>query len=88
METLIGFMIGYVVGTRQGRDGLRKVRDSVDAIRNSPEVSQMVSGGISVAGSMVKQVLSGGAGPLIANVIDAVSRKTDEMFGDEDRDAA
>lgn len=88
METLIGFMVGYVVGTRQGRDGLRTVRQSVDAIRHSPEVRELLSGGVSVAGGMAKQLLSGGAGPMIANVVDTVSRKADEMLGDEGRHAA
>lgn len=83
METLIGFMVGYVLGTRQGRDGLRAVRQSVEAIRNSPEARELLAGGVSVAGSMAKQLLSGGAAPMIANVVGVVSRKADEMLGDE-----
>jgi hypothetical protein len=89
METLIGFAIGYVVGTRQGRDGLRKARESFDAIRTSPEVRQLVATGASIAGSTMKQLLSGGAGPMLSGVMEAVSRKANEMMGDgEDRRAA
>lgn len=89
METLIGFVIGYVVGTRQGRDGLAKARESVDAIRTSPEVRQLVATGASIAGGTLKQLLSGGAGPMLSGVVEAVSRKANEMLGDtEDRRAA
>ena len=89
METVIGFVVGYLVGTRQGRDGLRKARDSFDAIRTSPEVQQLVSTGMSIAGSTMKQLLSGGAGPMISGVVEAVSRKANEMMGDTgDRRAA
>jgi hypothetical protein len=89
METLIGFAIGYLIGTRQGQDGLRKVRDSVEAIRNSPEVRQMLVGGASVAGSMAQQMLGGGAGAVLGGVVETLARKaTDAMSGTEDRKAA
>ncbi|MCA1654962.1 MAG: hypothetical protein LC635_00505 [Pseudonocardiaceae bacterium] len=82
METLIGFVIGYVVGSRQGRDGLQKARESFDAIRSSPEVQQLMATGVSIAGTTMKQLLSGGAGPMISGVVDAVSRKATEIMGD------
>lgn len=88
METLIGFAIGFVVGTRQGKDGLRTLRRSFDAIRTSPEVRELLSGGVAVAGSMARQVLTGGAGPVLASVVEAVSHKAGEMFGDDERRAA
>lgn len=89
METLIGFVIGYMVGTRQGRDGLQKTRESFDAIRSSPEVRQLVATGASIAGSTMKKLLSGGAGPMLGGVVEAVSRKANEMMGDgEDHRAA
>jgi hypothetical protein len=82
METLIGFAIGYLVGTRQGREGLRNARDSVDAIRRSPDVQQLVSSGVSMAGATVKQLMSGGAGPMLAGAVDALSRKANELMAD------
>ena len=36
METLIGFIAGYLVGTREGKAGLARLRESVDSIRRSP----------------------------------------------------
>lgn len=82
METLIGFAIGYLVGTKQGRDGLAKVRESLDAIRNSPDVRQMVVAGAAVAGSAVRQVLGGGAGAMFTGAVEALARKaSDAMSG-------
>ena len=81
METLIGFVIGYVVGTRQGREGLQKAREALDAIRNSDEVRQMVVTGAAVAGGAVKQVLGGGAGAVLTGVVDALSRKAADVLG-------
>lgn len=76
METAIGFVIGYYVGTRQGREGLQRAKESLDAIRNSPDVRQAVSVGTSMAGSAVKQVLSGRGGALITDALDAVTALT------------
>ena len=55
METVIGFIAGYLVGTSQGRAGLAKVRSSVEAIRTSPELRRLASDGAGIAGAVVKQ---------------------------------
>jgi hypothetical protein len=41
METVIGFIVGYLVGTSHGRAGLAKVRTSAEAIRTSPELRRL-----------------------------------------------
>lgn len=74
METLIGFAVGYLVGTRQGREGLAKARESVQAIRNSPEFRRLVLTGVSVAGSAVRQVLGGGVGAALTAAVEAAVR--------------
>ena len=33
METIVGFVAGYLVGTREGRDGLDRLRSSWHSIR-------------------------------------------------------
>lgn len=89
METLIGFAVGYLVGSQQGRDGLAKMRESVDAIRNSPEARKLALTAASVAGSAVKTVLSGGAGAVISGAVEALSRRAaDTLSGLDDRRAA
>ena len=47
MEALIGFAVGYWVGTRQGRQGLQKALDSAQAIWASPETKRLLSEGLS-----------------------------------------
>ena len=41
METIIGFVAGYLVGTREGKDGLERLKTSWRAITSSPEVRKM-----------------------------------------------
>lgn len=72
METLIGFAVGYVVGTQQGRDGLRRMQETIEAIRSSDEVRMAVITGASIAGSAVRQALGSGAGALASGAADAV----------------
>ena len=47
MEVVIGFAVGYWVGTRQGRQGLQKALDSAQAIWASPETKRLLSEGLS-----------------------------------------
>jgi len=47
VEALIGFAVGYWVGTRQGRQGLQKALDSAQAIWASPETKRLLSEGLS-----------------------------------------
>ena len=54
MEVVIGFAVGYLVGTRQGRQGIQHALDSAQAIWASPETKRLLSEGLtafeSVAG--------------------------------------
>ena len=45
MEVLIGFAVGYWVGTRQGR-GLQNALDSAQAIWASPETKRLLGDGL------------------------------------------
>jgi hypothetical protein len=72
METVIGFAVGFMVGTQQGRDGLAKLRDSWNAISTSPEVRQAVATGVSMAGTTARQLMNGGAGKLLSGAIEKV----------------
>lgn len=72
METLIGFAVGYVVGTQQGKDGLRRVQESIEALRSSEDVRAALITGASIAGSAVRQVLGNGAGAIASGAADAL----------------
>jgi hypothetical protein len=50
MEVLIGFAVGYWVGTRQGREGLERTMDSVRAIAARPETRRLLGVGRSAGG--------------------------------------
>ena len=49
METIIGFVAGYLTGVSEGREGMQRARKSLDAIRTSPEVRRMVADGVGLA---------------------------------------
>jgi hypothetical protein len=73
METIIGFIAGYMVGTRHGRAGLDKVRSSVEAIAASPELRRLATDGAGVAGvvlqSATRRRLSGAAGEVAGRLM-------------------
>jgi len=48
VEVVLGFAVGYWVGTRQGRKGLQRALDSAQAIWASPETRKLLSEGLTV----------------------------------------
>jgi hypothetical protein len=76
METIVGFVAGYLVGTREGRDGLERMRSSWHSIRTSPEVRKLAGDAISLA-EMVMRERSGRAsiGGAVGNVTDMLMRR-------------
>jgi len=76
METIVGFVAGYLVGTREGKDGLERMRSSWHSIRTSPEVRKLAADAISLVDSAVRQ-RSGRAsiGSAVGNVTDMLVRR-------------
>ena len=77
MEVVIGFAVGYLVGTRQGRQGMQHALDSAQAIWASPETKRLVSEGLSafetVAGPAIDRMgakSSSRRAALISTVVD------------------
>ena len=60
MGTIIGFVAGYLVGTREGKAGLERLKTSWNAIRTSPEVRKLAGDAMSVAEQAVRRVPVGG----------------------------
>lgn len=75
METMIGFAIGYYVGTRLGPQGLAKARESIEAIRKSPQTRELLATAYAAARPLVKQLASGGAGAMVTGAVDEISRR-------------
>jgi hypothetical protein len=57
LEVVIGFAVGYLVGTRQGRQGLQQALDSAQAIWESPETKRALGEGLTAFGAVASPVL-------------------------------
>ena len=76
METIVGFVAGYLVGTREGKDGLDRLRSSWHSIRTSPEVRKLAAEAVSMAELAVRQVSgAGGLGGTVGDVRDMLIRR-------------
>jgi len=78
METIVGFVAGYLVGTQQGREGLDRLRSSWNSIRTSPEVRRLAGEAVTVAEMAVRRASSGGFGGLggtVGGVTDILVRR-------------
>ncbi len=56
MEVVIGFAVGYWVGTRQGRQGLQHALESAQAIWASPETRRLLGEGLSAAAPVMDRL--------------------------------
>ena len=78
MEVVLGFAVGYYIGTRQGRKGLQDAIESAQAIMASPETRRFLGETIntleSVAGPAMERMgrrsRSGNRAALIGSVVD------------------
>jgi hypothetical protein len=52
VEVVIGFAVGYWVGTRQGRQGLQNALESAQAIWAHPETRRLLGEGLSAVETM------------------------------------
>jgi hypothetical protein len=55
METVVGFVVGYLVGANEGKGGVERLKASITAIISSPEARKLIGEAISVAEPIVKQ---------------------------------
>ena len=76
METIIGFVAGYLVGSRDGREGLERLRTSWRAIRTSPEVHRLVADTVVVAESTLRRAATGGLSGTVHTVSDLISSRS------------
>jgi len=85
VEVVIGFAVGYYIGTRQGRKGLQEAIESAQAIMASPETRRFVGEAMNtfetVAGPAMERVRSrsgsGNRAALFGSVVDElIERRT------------
>jgi len=78
VEVVIGFAVGYYIGTRQGRKGLQEAIESAQAIMASPETRRFLSEAMNtfegVAGPAMQRMgrksNSGNRAALFGSVVD------------------
>jgi hypothetical protein len=79
METIVGFVAGYLAGCREGQAGLRRLRQEVYAIRISPEARRLVAEALMYAGAAVRQVAASrgasGLGGTIGSITDTLAQR-------------
>lgn len=56
METLVGFAVGYYVGTKDGREGLARLVESWKEIRKRTHLKDLVGGAIGAIAPIAKEV--------------------------------
>jgi hypothetical protein len=57
METVVGFVAGYLAGCRDGEEGLARLRESLKAIRDSPEARRMAGEAVALAGGVLQRAV-------------------------------
>lgn len=62
METVIGFVVGYLVGAQEGKSGLERLKASVASIASSPEARRLVGEAMAMAQPVVQKATSAGLG--------------------------
>jgi hypothetical protein len=55
MGTMIGFAMGYMLGTRAGERGWEELRESWKTISTSGEMRDLLSGGLALARDLLRQ---------------------------------
>jgi hypothetical protein len=60
METVIGFVVGYLVGANEGKGGVERLKASITAIISSPEAHRLIGEAMSVAEPVVRQASKAG----------------------------
>jgi hypothetical protein len=78
METIIGFVAGYLTGVSEGREGMKRARKSLDAIRTSPEMRRLVADGVGLAQGILGRIAKGGLTGAIGGVTELITGGTGE----------
>jgi len=56
METLVGFAVGFLVGTKEGKEGRDKILQSWSAIKESGQFKRIVDGALGLALPIAKDL--------------------------------
>jgi hypothetical protein len=89
VEVVLGFAVGYWIGTRQGRKGWQEALDSAQAIWASPETKRLLGEALTVleaaAGPAMERL---GGGKSSRNRVALLGSVVDELIERRSRRAA
>lgn len=85
MQTIVGFVIGYLVGAQEGKDGAKRLRSSFEAIKSSPEVRRLAGQAFSLAEQVTERTTARGLTTVGETVVRAI---TERVAGGRQEDSA
>jgi hypothetical protein len=88
VEVLLGFAVGYWIGTRQGRKGLQEALDSAQAIWASPETRRLLGEGLTVLEAAAGPAMGRLGGKSSGNRVALLGSVIDELIERRSRRAA
>jgi hypothetical protein len=88
VEVVIGFAVGYLVGTRQGRKGMLEALDSAQAIWTSPETRRLLGEVLSGAQTLAGPVIERAGGKQGGRRVALIGTVVDELIERRSRRAA
>ena len=87
VEVVLGFVVGYLVCTRQGREGLQKALDSAQAIMASDETRRLLGEGLSAATPLANLLGKGGKRTSLAVIRGVIEELVDRRADQQARAA-
>ncbi|HEY7280117.1 MAG TPA: hypothetical protein VID47_00880 [Actinomycetota bacterium] len=86
MEVIAGFIVGYLIGTKQGREGYEKLVDAWKSISQSEEFRGLLSSAISIGGAALQQGLDRTPGGQFATgAAEAIVGRARDVVGQRSR---
>jgi hypothetical protein len=76
METILGFVAGYLAGCNDGKDGAKRLRESIETIVSSDEVRRLTAEALTMAQALVRQAAANrGLGDTVGTVSDLLAHR-------------
>jgi hypothetical protein len=75
VETIIGFVAGYLAGSQDGKDGVARIRSSLTAIRNSGEVRRLSAEAFTFVERTVRQAAGASLSETFGTATDILARR-------------
>jgi hypothetical protein len=81
METIVGFVVGYLAGVQDGRGGLERLRANLKDISTSPEARRLAAEALTVAQIVARRASSQRLGGSAGGVADMLVKRATAAAG-------